>query len=127
MPRGSVGYIRFLDMVGGAQVIYHRPFYDIVPGLRVNYGHDWVEGDYEPGYTVVLTLTDSTGTLKATATGETAMIPWWGGATGFSTGYNLLWSSGQNPDIEAGDWIYAEFENGYTNQVQVGRSRVCWT
>lgn len=120
MPRGAVGYIRFLDDVNSIQVIYHRPYYDIVPGVRVNYGHDWVESDYEPGFTVWLTLTNSTGNIKATAIGDTGMIPWWGGATGFSTGYNLMWSTWQTPDIQDGDWVYVSFENGYSNQVRVG-------
>ena len=120
MPSGSVGYIRFVDSVDTIAVIYHRPFYDIVPGLRVNYGHDWVEGDYEPDFTVWLTLTNSTGVIKATASGETGMIPWWGGATGFATGYNLFWSPLQTPDIQEGDWVYISLEDDHSNQVRIG-------
>ena len=120
MPPGAAGYIRFLEDIGTTQVIYHRPYIDIVPTIRVNYAHDWVEADYEPGYTVWLTLTNATGELKATASGETGMVPWWGGSTGFSTNDKVLWSTGQNPDIQAGDWVYASYESGYTSQVQLG-------
>jgi hypothetical protein len=88
--------------------------------VRVNYAHEWVEADYEPGYTVWVTLTNSTGEIKDTASGETGLIPWWGGSTGFATSSNVPWSSGLTPDIQAGDWVYVSFGSGYTNQVQIG-------
>ncbi|RPJ22526.1 MAG: hypothetical protein EHM35_18150, partial [Planctomycetaceae bacterium] len=54
--------------------------------LQVNYGHDWVEGNYEAAHTLWLTVTDAAGTVKATAELQTQQIPWWSpGQTGFST------------------------------------------
>lgn len=120
IPRGVNGYIRWLYSDGMTQVISHRPFATNDLILRVNYDHDWVEGNYATGYTMWITLTDSLGNLKATATGETGEIPWWGGGqTGFSTNHNIHWS-GQRPDIAPGDWVYAALDNGQTSSAQIG-------
>ena len=123
VPRRAEGYVRFVDQVDVSypvDVIFHRPFRDQTSLLiRANYAHDWVEGNYESGHTVWVTVTDLTGNLKATASGVTAEIPWWGGQTGFSTGYNLDWSPVQ-PDMQTGDWAYAALDNGQTTYVQLG-------
>jgi hypothetical protein len=37
--------------------------------IRTNYGHDWVEGGFESGHTMWITVTNSVGTPKATAFG----------------------------------------------------------
>jgi uncharacterized repeat protein (TIGR01451 family) len=88
--------------------------------LKVNYGHDWVEGDYEPGHTLWLTVTESDGsTVKATAELQTQEIPWWGGRTGFSTNLDDPWVPGR-PDIETGDRVYGRLDNGYTSTVRMG-------
>jgi len=87
--------------------------------LNVNYGHDWVEGNYEAGHTVWITLTESDGhTVKATAVLTTGAVPWWGGQTGFSTNWQG-WSSGR-PDIAPGDWVYGRMDNGDAATVRVG-------
>jgi uncharacterized repeat protein (TIGR01451 family) len=59
MPRGARGYIRFIDDIDFAEVIFHRPFSSLDLVLEVNYGHDWVEGNYEPGHTIWITVTES--------------------------------------------------------------------
>lgn len=88
--------------------------------LEINYGHDWVEGNYEAGHTLWLTVTDEAGTVKATAELETQQIPWWSpGQTGFSTNIDSVWSP-TRPDMEAGDWVYGRVDNGRTAEVQLG-------
>jgi uncharacterized repeat protein (TIGR01451 family) len=119
IPRGANGYIRWEYMDGITAVRMHRPFATNDLILRVNYDHEWVEGNYETGHTLWLTLTDSLGNVKTTAAGETGEIPWWGGQTGFSTNYNIHWS-GPQPDIAPGDWVYAALDNGQTASVQIG-------
>jgi uncharacterized repeat protein (TIGR01451 family) len=118
-----------LDYGQGAMVRYVEPDGDSIINvfvepdpqlyLRVNYGHDWAEGNYESGHTLWITVTNSLGDIKATASGETGPIPWWGGQTGFSTNYNVLWH-GSQPDLQAGDWVYGQVDNGYSAAVQLG-------
>jgi len=87
--------------------------------LNVNYGHDWVEGNYEAGHTVWITLTESDGvTVKAVAELTTGAVPWWGGQTGFSTNWQG-WSPSR-PDIAPGDWVYGLMDNGDAATVRVG-------
>jgi uncharacterized repeat protein (TIGR01451 family) len=87
--------------------------------IRTNYGHDWVEGDFEAGHTMWITLTDSTGVIKAFANGVTGPIEWWGGRSGFATNGNVPWL-GSRPDIQAGDWVYASLDNGLTAVSHLG-------
>jgi len=89
--------------------------------LRVNYGHDWVESFYEAGHEVVITVRDSNGTEKATATVETEPKDFWDGASGFTT-LEGGWA-GSAPDLQPGDWVYAQVDNGVTAQVQLGEIR----
>ncbi len=90
-----------------------------IPIMGVNYAHDWVEGSYESGHTVWITLTESDGyTIKATAALTTGAVPWWGGRTGFAT--NWQGWMGEQPDIAPGDWVYAAVDNGYSNAVHIG-------
>lgn len=87
--------------------------------MNVNYGHDWIEGNYEAGHTIWITVTESDGiTPKGMAELQTGEVPWWGGQTGFST--NWQGWSGPQPDILPGDWVYGVVDNGYANVVQVG-------
>jgi uncharacterized repeat protein (TIGR01451 family) len=88
--------------------------------MSVNYGHDWVEGDYEAGHTLWITVTESDGsTIKATAELTTGIIPWWGDRTGFSTNLGEPWMPSR-PDIEPGDWAYGRMDNGYASSVRMG-------
>ncbi|MFN2228748.1 MAG: hypothetical protein ACK2VA_03170, partial [Anaerolineae bacterium] len=57
IPRGADGYVRFIDEVDYAQVIYHRPFVALDLLLTVDYDHDWVGAEYEAGHTIALTVT----------------------------------------------------------------------
>jgi hypothetical protein len=88
--------------------------------LQVNYAHDGVEGIYETGHTVLLTVTDQLKNIKATAQLETQAIPWWEpGETGFSTYLGSPWEPAV-PNIVPGDWVYAEIDDEQTAEVQVG-------
>jgi uncharacterized repeat protein (TIGR01451 family) len=118
IPRGGRGYIRFMDAASYAQVVYHRPFWDNEPALNINYGHDWIEGFYEPGHTIWITVSESDGTtVKGTAELYSGEVPWWGGESGFAT-YWQGWT-GKSPDILPGDWVHVLVDNGYSDQVQV--------
>jgi uncharacterized repeat protein (TIGR01451 family) len=87
--------------------------------LNVNYGHDWVEGTYETGHTVWITVTESDGTtIKGSAVLTTGQVPWWDDRTGFSTNWHG-WS-GERPDIQALDWVHGRVDNGNTATLQLG-------
>ena len=90
------------------------------PTIRVNYAHDWVEGEYEAGYTISITVTNATGEIKATASGVSEPIPWWGDRSGFSTGYNLTWIPAQ-PDLQESDWVYAAADGEMYAAVRIGQ------
>ena len=120
IPKGADGYIRFRNMVNYATVTYRQYFREPSLLMDVNYAHDWIEGGYEPGHHVVLTVTESDGaTVKGTAEMDTGEIPWWGGGTGFSTSNDDPWI-GEQPDIMPGDWVFGEADNGYSNTVHIG-------
>jgi uncharacterized repeat protein (TIGR01451 family) len=119
VPRAGHGHIRFSEWKGDTEVIFHQDFQTSDLVIHVNYGHDWVEGHYEAGHNIWITLTNDAGDIKATATGTTGPIPWWGGQSGFSTNYNVLWA-GQQPDIQPGDRVHAELSNDQTTSLQVG-------
>jgi uncharacterized repeat protein (TIGR01451 family) len=120
VPRGAQGYVRYVDAVGYTEVIYHRPFHTPDLLLNVNYGHDWIEGNYEPGHTLWLTVTDGFGDPKATAELQTQQIPWWPpDQTGFSTNLDNAWVPGQ-PDMVPGDWVFAQMDNGQMAEVRIG-------
>lgn len=97
--------------------VFYAPVWDL--RLSTNYGHDWVQGNYEPGYTVWVTVTDGLGAVKATAVMSTAVVPEWGNWTGFSTSLGDPWQP-EHPDIEAGDFVYSAVSNGYTATMQLG-------
>ncbi|MBN1180466.1 MAG: PKD domain-containing protein [Anaerolineae bacterium] len=119
VPRGAMGDVNYYTTVDYAQVGFHRRFQapDLI--LRVNYGHDWIEGNYpEAGRTILITVTDSLSEVKGTTVLTTGVVPWWNGEIGFSTNWHG-WTSDQ-PDIAPGDWVYAAMDNGYTSTVHVG-------
>lgn len=114
----------------GQVTIWHRPGGGQAEeppflGLRVNYGHDWVESFYEGGHTVWVTVTDGDGNLKATAELVTEPKDFWGGETGFQTQWSDWLDSDGNPmenppDIQPYDWVYGWVDNGASAQVQIG-------
>ena len=89
------------------------------PWMRVNYADDWVGADYPAGHTFWITVKNSGGTVKATAVMSTTPGGGWDG-DGFQTQWDN-WSPPQ-PDIKAGDWVYAQSEDGYSNTIHVGTS-----
>ena len=103
----------------GVETIWTRLDRPLVPrmDLRVNYGHDWVESFYEAGHAVRITVTDADGNAT-TAQMYTQPRPEWGGEPGFQTQPDT-WDPGQ-PDIQPGDWVSAQVDNGLTARVQIG-------
>ncbi len=61
IPRGAEGYVRFEDEVSYASIVWHRPFRAMDLILEVNYGHDWVQGYYEPDHTIWINAQNSIG------------------------------------------------------------------
>ncbi len=121
VPRWAQGYVRAERLQDYTWVVFHRPFLapDLI--LNVNYAHDWVEGNYDPGYTVLLTVTNSTGGIKATAELQTQVIPWWNGQSGYSTNLDDPWVPAR-PDIQITDRVYGRVDrdDGYTANLRVG-------
>jgi len=114
---GMGGRVELVDQASNATAVeWNTP---PVMGLRINYGHDWVESFYEAGHEVKITVTEDDGqTVKATATVYTEPKDFWGGETGFTTNPED-WSPTQ-PDFRSADWVYAQVDNGVTAQVQLG-------
>mgnify|MGYP001347534746 CR=1 FL=1 len=107
----------------GFVTIWSRPGQTPPPppelGLRVNYGHDWIESFYEDGHTVWITVTESDQvTIKATAEVITEPKDFWDGETGFQTNPED-WNPAP-PDIQPYDWVYAWVDNGASTLVQIG-------
>lgn len=103
-------------------VLYTEPDGDQVinvfmpPWMRVNYAHDWAAGDYPAGHTFWITVTNSTGAVKATTQEASIRHGGWLG-DGFET--KGPWSPGK-PDIQEGDWVYFTSDDGYNNSIRVG-------
>jgi uncharacterized repeat protein (TIGR01451 family) len=115
---GDMVAVRYIEPDGDTVINIAQPL-DLI--LTVNYGdQDWVEGYYEPGHTVWLTVTDELGVVQATVELETQEIPWWGGQTGFSTNLEGVTWVPSRPDIQVDWWVHGRVDNGYTNAVQVG-------
>ena len=124
IPQGADGHVRYVTMVNWSNIVFHQYFRTPDLALNVNYGHDWIEGWYPPGYEVTLTVKnfDQTET-KATTTLMTDEIPWWGGGTGFSTNLEGTTWDPEQPDIQAEDWVIGDVtvgEDTYHSEVQLG-------
>ena len=108
---------------GEVSVIYSEPDGDEVinvlsaPWMRINYAHDWVGGNYPAGRTFDITVSDSVGSIKATAQIESTPDGGWGGE-GFET-REEDWVPMQ-PDIEPGDRVRLLSDDGYDNTIEVG-------
>jgi hypothetical protein len=85
-------------------------------GLRVILPDEGVHGFFEIGHTIWLTVTDSYGTVKATATTTTANLPW---GTGFHTEPEDWTPLGQ-PQILPYDRVIGLADNGLSTQMQIG-------
>ena len=124
VPQAGEGNIYFNDFVDDVLVDMNQHYLTADLLMNVNYDHDWIEGNYPPGYEVDLTVTESDGvTVKATTTLTTFEIPWWGGQTGFSTNVDgVVWDPAR-PDIQPGDWVFGEVTVDsftYYSQVKLG-------
>ncbi|NOZ73677.1 MAG: hypothetical protein GXP38_17595, partial [Chloroflexi bacterium] len=108
---------------GEVSVIYSEPDGDEVisvfspPWMRVNYAHDWVGGNYPSGHMFDITVSDSGGSVKATARIESTPDGGWG-SEGFET-REEDWMPMQ-PDIEPGDRVRFVSDDGYDNTIEVG-------
>jgi len=119
IPRDGEGQVRYDTDVDFAEVTFHRYWKTLDLFMEVNYGHDWVQGSYEAGHTVWITVTESnSSTIKGTIELTTGPIPWWGGESGFHT--TLGSWSGDQPDIVPGDWVFGQVDNGFSSEVHVG-------
>ncbi|MBN1921679.1 MAG: DUF11 domain-containing protein [Anaerolineae bacterium] len=118
IPRGAQGDVGYWTEVNYAWVGFHHRLVNPDLIISVNYSHDGVDANYEPGHTGWVTVTTASAEIKATVEVTTAAWPWWGGNSGFST-HHHQWVPEQ-PDIEPGDFAYATLDNGYTAAVQVG-------
>ena len=118
IQRGGEGQVRYETTIDYTQTDFYRRFKTPDLTMSVNYADDWVQGRYEIGHTVWITVTDSLGEQKATAEVITYIPPWWNGDSGFQTEYQD-WIPTQ-PDIQAGDWVYGRVDTGYTTTVQIG-------
>jgi hypothetical protein len=91
------------------------------PEMRVLYDDNTVNSDYPAGHTFWITVTDSLGTLKATATAMSEVGGGMFGQDGFET-YGGQWSP-PNPDLQPGDWVTFQSDDGYDTAVQIGSVR----
>jgi len=118
MPRGAQGDMRYETGIDYARVDFHRVFRSPDLVFNVYPGQDVIEGQYSPGHTLWITVTNSGGETKATARLTTAVLPFWGGQPGFRT-QPQDWAPRQ-PDITPGDWVYGSLDNGQSTTVRVG-------
>jgi hypothetical protein len=95
--------------------------HSVWPWMYVNYGFDSAGGAYPMGHTFSITVTDSGGAIKATATASTG--PAGGGPDGaWEDGFTVERHQWSDPalDIQPGDWVHFRSDDGYTNSVQIG-------
>lgn len=119
IPRGGDGHVRYETTIDYAQAVFHRYYRSPDLIMSANYAHDWVQGRYDVGHTVWITVTESDGVSeKAHAQVTTYNIPWWNGDSGFEP-QQEDWIPSQ-PDIQEGDWVYGLLDNGYTSTLRIG-------
>jgi hypothetical protein len=111
------------DQVEGGHYIYDVYFGyldDII--MKIHYGYDWIEGYYEPGHNITLTVLDGGGTVKATTTLTTEVIYDWGGRAGFATWLPDIEWVPEHPDIQPGDIIRGVVDDGseFWDEVKLG-------
>jgi len=90
--------------------------------LQVHYDHEWISGTYKAGHDVHLEILDSLGDEKAYIDLITGYIDGWGSTTGFDTNMEgANWVPGW-PDMQPGDTIHGEVDDGseFTADVQIG-------
>ena len=80
--------------------------------------HEWVGADYPAGHMFDITLKDSDGATKATATAESVPGGGWEG-DGFHTDQDD-WTP-MDFDIVPGDVVHFVSDDGYEKEVKVGQ------
>lgn len=94
--------------------------------MQVFYGtSDGVGGNYEPGHTFWITVTNSLGEIKATASVISAVDGGWWSRDGFMPTWAGPWGeccdwSPAEPDIQPLDMVFFKADDGYENQVRIG-------
>lgn len=90
--------------------------------LKIHYDHEWIEGNYAPEHEINLTVYDSVMVEKAQITVPTGPIDDWGGQSGFATWLEGATWVPSHPDIQPGDVIHGEVDDGseFTADVEVG-------
>ena len=115
IPPGAEGATYFETMVNYAQVGFYRHFRDMSLILQVNYDHDWIQGEYEIGHTVWLTVTKPGQVYTTTLT--TDYVDWWDRG-GFTTDW-AEWQP-ERPNLEPGDLVSGRVDTGYAANLQIG-------
>ncbi len=120
IPGNGKGFIEILDTTSpDFTAHFDRLFYDLEPYIMVDYANNYIDGMYDAGYEVWITLTNDLGEIKGTVNGVTG-APGWEGDTGFATwSHDFQWD-GLPPDIEEGDKVYVALDNGRSAETQVG-------
>ncbi len=120
IPGNGKGFIEVVDSTSpDFTASFERLFYDLEPYIMVDYGNNYIDGMYDAGYQVWITLTNELGEIKGTVNGVTG-APGWQGDTGFATwSHDFQWD-GLPPDIEVGDKVYVVLDNGRSAETQVG-------
>ena len=86
--------------------------------LGVNYTDDWVNGHCEPGHRIDLWVREGLGSGQVAASGHVTSAPCFEGGAGGFEGSWVEWDT--DPEIEPGDWVFGEADNGETRVVRVG-------
>ena len=115
IPPGAEGVVTFENMVNYANVAFYRYFRDQSLILQINYDHDWIQGEYEIGHTVWLTV-EKPGQIYTT-TLNTEILPEWDRA-GFSSDLGE-WRP-ERPNLEPEDLVKGRVSTGYTATVMIG-------
>lgn len=89
--------------------------------FHVQYDHDWIQGPYEPGHTISLQVIDQAGLEKAHITLPTAYSPNWN-SFAFDTNMEGAEWIPSHPDIQPGDTIHGEVDDGseFSADVKIG-------
>jgi len=115
IPPGAQGVTYFETMVNYTQIGYFRHFRDMSLLLQVNYDHDWIQGEYEVGHTVWLTVEKPAEFYTVTLTTDYGE---WGDGGGFTSDWGE-WHP-ERPNLEPGDLVFGEVDNGYEASLRIG-------
>jgi hypothetical protein len=80
--------------------------------MNIHYGYDWIEGLYEPGHEIMITVKDGAEVVKGEITIDTGEIDAWDKRSGFATWLDDEEWLPERPDIQPGDIIQGEVDDG---------------